>query len=233
MPTDHEVRRLAQVYKAYRDSAGVQAQWSYENPGNRAVLQERQRALARLLEEQQYLPLQSRIVLEIGCGSGNVLASLLKLGAQAEDLHGIDLIAERIVDAKAHYPNIDFQTVNAEQLEFPDKHFDLVLLFTVFSSILDSQMAHNVAEEVERVLKPGGAVVWYDFRYDNPRNRHVHGMTKTAIPTLFSGFDLHLHTITLLPPLARRLGRATSLLYPLLSCVPFLRTHYIGLLIKP
>jgi hypothetical protein len=103
---------------------------------------------------------------------------------------------------------------------------DMVLLFTVFSSILDHRMAENVATEVRRVLKPGGAVLWYDFRYDNPSNPHTRGMTKRHIRRLFPGFTLNLRTITSLPPLARRLGRATSWLYPVLAAGPFLRTHY-------
>jgi ubiquinone/menaquinone biosynthesis C-methylase UbiE len=232
MPTDSEVRRLIQVYKAYNESPDIQAQWSYDNPGNRAILRERERTLAQLLERRGLLPLHGRSVLEVGCGSGAILASLLRLGARTEDLHGIDLLAERIDAAKKRYPGIDFRAANGEQLDFPDAQFNLVLLFTVFSSILDSHMARNVAAEVTRVLKVGGAVIWYDFRYNNPNNPHVRGMNVAAIHTAFPEFDVDLHTITLLPPLARRLGRATPVLYPLLGRVPLLRTHYLGLLIK-
>jgi hypothetical protein len=94
-------------------------------------------------------------------------------------------------------------------------------------------MASNVAREIDRVLAHGGAIVWYDFRYNNPWNPHVRGMRRQNIQSLFPGYTLHLKTLTLLPPLARRLGHLTSSLYPLLSSLPFLRTHYLGLLIKP
>lgn len=94
-------------------------------------------------------------------------------------------------------------------------------------------MAHNVAAEVQRLLKAGGAVVWYDFRYNNPYNPHVRGMTKGHIQQLFPTFTFHLRTITLLPPLARRLGALTPLLYSRLARLPILRTHYLGLLVKP
>jgi ubiquinone/menaquinone biosynthesis C-methylase UbiE len=141
------------------------------------------------------------------------------------------LLPERIAEVRQRCPDLHFQCANAEQLEFPEASFDLVLLFTVFSSILDGQMARNVACEVTRVLKPGGAVLWYDFRYDNPRNPNVRGMTRRHIGTLFPGFQMHLHTITLFPALARRLGHLTSLLYPVLAAMPPLRTHYLGLLL--
>jgi hypothetical protein len=52
-------------------------------------------------------------------------------------------------------------------------------------------------------------------------------------PHIFLDYDAQLETITLLPPLARRLGFLTGWLYPTLAAVPWLRTHYIGLLNKP
>jgi len=93
-------------------------------------------------------------------------------------------------------------------------------------------MAGCVLTEVRRVLMPGGTVLWYDFRYNNPWNPHVRGMTKRHIRQFFPGFEMHLRTITLLPPLARRLGRLTPVLYPLLAAIPPLRTHYLGLLLR-
>ena len=94
-------------------------------------------------------------------------------------------------------------------------------------------MAANVAHEISRVLKPGGAVVWYDFRYDNPQNRNVRGLGQQEVEALFPGHAASLRTVTLLPPIGRRLGPATGLLYPLLSAFPPLRSHLIGLLVKP
>lgn len=230
--TVREVERLTRVYQAYHGSQAMQSQWSRENPGNRAIYQERQDTLAKLLRSHQLFPIGDRRVLEIGCASGEVLMSLPDLGAQPAGLHGVDLVAERIAIARQRYPDIDFQVGNAEALSFPESEFDLVYLFTVMSSILDARMAHNVAAEAARVLKPGGVIVWYDFRYSNPRNPHVRGISKRAIELLFPAFDLNLRTVTLLPPLARRLGRATTALYPLLTRVPLLRTHYLGLLVK-
>jgi SAM-dependent methyltransferase len=233
MPSQHEVERLAQVYRTYRESQAIQEQWDESSPGNRAILQERQRGIAGILGIHGFLPLADRRVLDVGCGSGKVLASLLELGAWPENLYGVDLLPERIAEARQRYPDLNFQCTNAEHLEFPDASFDLVLIFTVFSSILDEQMARNVAYEVIRVLQPGGAVLWYDFRYDNPRNPNVRGMTKQRIETLFPDFDIRLHAIILFPLLARCLGRLTPVLYPVLAAIPPLRTHYLGLLLKP
>lgn len=76
-------------------------------------------------------------------------------------------------------------------------------------------------------------MIWYHFRYNNPTNPNVRGMTKRLIRRFFPDFRMKLHSITLLPPLARRLGRLTPVLYPVLAAIPPLRTHYLGVLIRP
>lgn len=228
-----EVDRLTEVYRIYRESADVQALWDEQNSGNQEILKERQYETKKLLDSFGLLPLGERKILEVGCGSGKTLASLIELGAQSENLCGVDLLPDRIEEAQSRYPVLHFQCANAEQLDFPNASFDLILLFTVFSSILDGNMAKSVANEVYRLLKPGGAVLWYDFRYNNPRNRNVRGIDRSQIETLFPKLRTNLRTITLLPPLARRLRRFTPILYPMLSAIPILRTHYLGFLVKP
>jgi ubiquinone/menaquinone biosynthesis C-methylase UbiE len=145
----------------------------------------------------------------------------------------VDLVPEHVEAARRSFPEICFRTGNAEELDLPDACMDLVLLFMVFGSILDDQMAAQIAGEARRVLKPGGAVVWYDWRYPNPGNPHVRAIPRAMIRRLFPGFGLCLRSVTLLPPLARRLGRATPVLYPVLTKVPPLRAAYCGLLCKP
>jgi len=230
MPSEREVERLRKVYQGYREDERARARWNSANPGNRAIFDERRREMRKMLEMHGYLPLDDRRILEVGCGTGGVLAGLLEQGARPANLYGVDVLPERIEEASRLYPEFHFRLGNAEKLDFPDAYFQLVLFFTVFSSILDDGMAENVAREAIRVLQPGGAILWYDFRYDNPRNPHVRGVRRRRIVKLFQGLDLHLRTLTLLPPLSRRLGRLTPVLYPVLVKVPPLRTHYLGLL---
>ncbi len=230
--SDDEVQRIQRVYQGYQESGAATTRWDKRNPGNRAIVAERQSAVRRLLRDRGWLPLTDRRVLEVGCGAGAELARLLELGAEPKNLYGVDLLAERISDARARYPGLHFGVANAEHLGFPDSHFDLVMAFTLFSSILDGVMARQIATEIVRVLKPGGAVLWYDFRYDNPRNPNVRGVPRPRIEALFPESQLRLRSTTLLPPLARRLGRATPLIYPMLAIVPLLRTHYVGLVLR-
>jgi SAM-dependent methyltransferase len=230
MRGEHEVDRIAAVYRGYARESARATRWAVDNAGNRAIVAERQRVLGELLPPAR---LAIARILDVGCGDGDVLASFLALGARPERLVGVDLLPDEIERARARHPGLRFEVGNAEALETPDGAFDLVCLFTVFTSILDAAMAARVAAEVDRVLAPGGAVVWYDFRVDNPRNPHVRGVGRRRIEVLFPEYALHVRSVTVLPPLARRLGRATPWLYPVLARIPPLRTHWIGLLRKP
>lgn len=233
MQTVTEVRRLEAVYRRYAQENLAGSKWSPDNRGNVAIRKERDRVVGNLLDKAGLLPLGNRRVLEVGCGSGGVLARFQHWGGRTENLVGVDLMKERICMAREAYPEITFQQANAEDLPFSDSAFDLVVLYTVLSSVLSMVMSFNIARQVTRVLRPGGAIVWYDFRIRNPFNPHVRGVTRRGLAQLLPGFELRLQPVTLVPQLARHLGPLTQWLYPLLNAVPLLRTHYAGLLLKP
>jgi SAM-dependent methyltransferase len=226
-----ESDRIARAYHDLALRGG--ARWDQANPGNRAILAERRRLTTRVLESAGWLPLGDRRILEVGSGGGSELAWLQELGATPGRLYGVDLLPDRVAQARRAYPEIEFRQGNAEHLDFADSSFDLVLALTVFSSIFDESMARNVAGEIARVLKPGGGLFWYDVRYDSTSNPNVHAVRRPRVRSLFAGLTGNLHTITLAPPLARRLGPITGVAYPALALIPPLRSHLIGLLRKP
>ena len=233
METRTEVDRLKKVYQQYARRGFGESKWSKHNRGNRAIVEERARETRILLQSSGFFPLTDRRILDIGCGTGEQLGMFMEWGAKPENLFGVDLIPERIRTAQLNYPQIHFRLANAESLPFPDCSFGLVTAFTVFTSILSQQMAVNISAEIERVLTPGGGLLWYDFRMSNPFNRQVRGVSRKDIHRLFPGFGVALESISLLPLLARRLGALTDCLYVPLRSVPFLRTHFLGLLTKP
>ena len=226
-----EIRRIRTAY-AERERSLAQADFpDRSNPGYQRLVREYHDELQRLLADRlQPRSVSDCRILDVGCGFGIMLNWLHERGVPAQNLFGIDLLPNRIEIARKTFPNFTFVLGNAEQLEFAQAPFDLVLAFTVFSSILDDAMAKNVASSMSRMLAPGGAVVWYDMRYPNPSNPHLRAMTRRRIRQLFPGFELDLETISLLPPVARRLGHFTERMYPLLATLPFLRSHYLGFL---
>lgn len=224
----HEIDRLSRYYGDYH----AKSVWAKDTPGNRAIHDERTRALAKLAQRLPR-PVEQISMLDVGCGAGALLGLFASWGTPTHQLAGVDLMEDRVAAARAQWPGIDFQTVNAEQLPFDNERFHVVSTFTVFSSLLDRGLARRVAEEVGRVLKPGGVVLWYDLRVNNPSNPNVRGISFATVQELFPGYVVDVRTITLAPPLARRLGPATQIAYPILAALPVLRTHYLGTLQKP
>lgn len=145
----------------------------------------------------------------------------------------MDIDPSAIERARQEAPWATFIEASADRLPFPDHTIDVVLASVIFSSLPTEALERAVAREIERALRQGGWLVWYDLRRDNPWNPAVHGIDATRLASLFPGWQAQLRRTTLLPPLARRLGVTTALLYPLLERLPVLRSHLIGRLRSP
>jgi SAM-dependent methyltransferase len=227
MSVSDEQIRLSEVY-GDRARRLPRDYYSPFHPGNLFILQGRERALLRMLARAGLTDLTELQILDLGCGSGGDLRRMLDLGARPENLHGVDLLSERLEQARALAPHLHFQLADAQQLPFGEGTFDLVMQSTAFSSIVDPEVRSRVAQEMLRVLKPGGCVLWYDMRVTNPRNLDLVPMTAAEIARLFPGCERHLESVTLLPPLARRLAPSAWGLCGMLEAIPFLRSHLVG-----
>lgn len=207
--------------------------YAADDPGHRFLVRGQIRALDAALARHRLLPLGPKRVLEVGCGRGDWLRRLLARGATAERLHGVDLDGDRLAVARERCPGADLRTADAAALPWGDGAFDLVLQSTVFSSILDPEVRRTVAAEMRRVTAPDGAVLWYDFFFDNPCNRQVRGIGRRELARLFPGWRRDLRRTTLAPPLARPLARRSPRLADLLESLRVLDTHYFGVLRPP
>jgi len=225
-----EESRIRDAYSRRDDGA----RYAWMNPGHLFLLHERERRTLALLARSGFADLDGKRVLAVGCGRGTWLRSLIQWGARPELTFGVDLLPERIAEARRLCPaGVQLRCGNAADLEFPSGIFDLVLQSAVFTSILDPTLKRRIASEMLRVLRPGGMVLWYDYHVDNPANPDVRGVGRREIETLFAGCPLRLERITLLPPMARRLAPRSWLLCQLLERVPWLCTHYLGAIRQP
>jgi SAM-dependent methyltransferase len=185
--------------------------------------------IAELTREKMF-PLENRSVADIGCGSGTWLLEFAQW--EASQLHGIDLDESRIERAKIRFPSADLHVGDARQLPWQDSSMDLVSQFTVFTSILSSTMKKKIAREMWRVVKPGGVILWFDFRFNNPRNQSVQGISSNEIHALFPDCSIRLRRVSLAPPLARRIVPISWIAATCLEKIPMLRTHYLGIIRK-
>ena len=187
-------------------------------------LAERERALRRWLKESGVDPAAARVI-EVGCGTGGNLEMLLRLGFQASHLTGVELMEDRLAEARRRLP-AKVELIAGDALDVSGA-FDVVLLFTVFTSLLDADYRARLASRVWRAVKPGGGVLWYDFCFDNPRNPDVAGIPVKAVCALFPEGAMRSRRITLAPPLARAVVRVHPSLYRALNAIPLLRTHVL------
>jgi SAM-dependent methyltransferase len=192
----------------------------------------RVRVAAGLLHQTKRFPLPASRCLEVGYGSAGWLPDLLQWGVREANLCGVELDPTRARTAQQLLPAADLQVGNGMALPWEDETFSLVVLSTVFSSILDSRMRQAVAREALRVTAPGGAVLCYDLARNNPANRHVRRVTRREWLQLFPGVEAVMRSVTLAPPLARAVAPRSWVLAQLLDGVPFLRTHLIVVLLK-
>jgi ubiquinone/menaquinone biosynthesis C-methylase UbiE len=175
----------------------------------------------------------STTVLDIGCGEGHWLRRFIREGAFPENVVGVDLLPDRIAKARQFCPPlVSLFCCDASQMPFPDGSFDLLLSMTVFSSILDSNLRRALAAEMLRVLRPGGAIIWYDFHVNNPRNPDVRRVTSDEIHELLRPCRIDLERVTLAPPIGQVVAEF-EWVYSLLSRIRILSTHYLGWIQKP
>ena len=105
---------------------------------------------------------------DLGCGSGQLA---IEMARKAPGLHvtGIDLSEKMIADARqsaqrvALEDRVDFRLGNVEEIPFPDQSLDLVLST---ASLHHWTKPVKVLNEIDRVLKPGGAYFVFDLRRD-------------------------------------------------------------------
>ena len=234
-----ERHRIQQEY-ARREREIDSSRYLATAPAEVVMRQERFAVAGRLLESNNAVPRMGDSVLEIGCGQSGWLPDMLSLGLATHDLHGIDLDASRIAKARTKLGAACLVQGDANQLPWPDGSFRLVILSTVVSSILDSSVRTQVCAEAERVLAPGGAVLWYDLARNNPRNPGVRRVTKQELEQLFPTLSASTARVTLAPPLLRSLvgtkppgrGRVAHWLAGTAALLPLLRTHCLAVLKK-
>jgi len=93
-------------------------------------------------------------LLEVGCGAGRYTRAFLHYRPDLQ-VYGCDISHVALAEARQADPTgrIEYKLGDALNLPYEDAGFDIVVLFDVFEHVTDVGKA---ADEVARVLKPGG-----------------------------------------------------------------------------
>ncbi len=95
-------------------------------------------------------------VLEIGCGTGELLASI-----QGKNKVGIDFSPAMIDIAKQQYPTLDLRVMNAEDLQL-DQKFDVIILSNLIGFLDDVQA---VFQQLNKVSHPQTKIIVTYYNY--------------------------------------------------------------------
>jgi len=232
-PVDAEAREILRIRAEYeRRRKEIPADfYSLGRPTNLFFDTQLVRGCIASLKHEGMFPLEGLSVADVGCGAGRWLLEFAQW--EATDLHGIELDEARLERARARLSSTaDLRVGDARFLPWAPNSFDLVSQFTLFSSILSPSVKQQVAAEMLRVLKPGGLILWFDLRIDNPRNTNVRGIPAGEIRSLFPNCPVRLRRVTLAPPIARLVVPISWLAAEILERIPFLRTHYLAVIRK-
>ena len=218
-----ELERIRAEYARRAQDPRYQEWYADSNAANRFIEQDRDATIRAALKQFPHI-LENARVLDVGCGSGHELWKW-RQETEEKNLCGVDLLETRVRRGRELFPTLALSCADASVLPFPDGVFDVVMQFTVFSSILDVSLRYQVAQEMARVLKPRGVILWYDYWF-NPTNSQTGGVTRCEIRKLFPQFAMCVSRVTLAPPLARIVAPRSLQWCARLNRIPFLRSHY-------
>ncbi len=224
-----ERRRIESVYRLREAGNDLYAPWQ---AGEIFMSSERKRIAAMMLHRIGKFPKRGDHCLEIGYGRLGWMADLISWGLKETDLHGIELDTGRAAVAQEALSGADLRTGDATKLPWQSGSFNMVISSTVFSSILNDEARKALASEIERVLRPGGVLVWYDMAVKNPQNADVRGIRRKELENLFPSLKCHVRSVTLAPPIARIAAKRSWTLATVLGAIPFLRTHLLAVFVK-
>lgn len=226
MSDQAEQERINHVYRQWQNGTGL-ARQAWHEPDNVSEAAARSRVLARLLACTVGKDLSAVRVLDVGCGNGGFLRQLIDWGATPAHLAGTELQQDRLDHARLHTaPGVRWHLGQLDA--FPDNSMDLVCAQTVFSAILDEDQRRKLADEMWRVLKPGGWTMILDVRYSSPRNTGIRKVTDVELLRFWPTDERLYRTLILASPLSRIMSRLPWLVPEMLSaCVPLLRSHFV------
>lgn len=135
----------------------------------------------------------SRKILDMGCGEGTRLATLIKIEHPKipQKIYGVDASEIAIELAKKNYPGITFKVGDLEKLPFKDKEFDLLISAYVFEHLTNPE---KVIVEAMRLLAKDGKLVIIAPNFGSP-NRRSPNSTEGKFQKLWRGLISDLRSL--------------------------------------
>lgn len=108
-------------------------------------------------------------LLDVGCGVGKIHAHLAPI---FRSVTGTDVSPESLAVARATYPGLSYVAYDGERLPYDDRSFDLTMAICVFHHVPPAGW-QGLADEMLRVLRPGGMSLVIEHNPFNPVTRRI------------------------------------------------------------
>lgn len=155
--------------------------------------------------------LRRQRIVDVGCGDGRWLGYLERSGADPAKLAGTDLSPERVARARECCRTTNLTVSSAFRLPYDDDAFDIALLILVMHNVEEDDLRAQLASELVRIVRPGGAVIYNDGS-GAWRAPHFRPTTKDELARWFAPLQLVARRGSYLHP---RIRRGRRLLLPL------------------
>lgn len=132
----------------------------------------RLRAVGQALSRAKVSMNSNMKILDIGCGTGDLIESLMKHGEP--EITGLDISDKTIEYAKrrfAAHEKVRLLTAGVEEMDFPSSSFDMVIGINILQHIADEQVFFKAIENIVRVTKMDGHILVMDFSPIKVANR--------------------------------------------------------------
>lgn len=184
--------RLAETYDrsvANRRSRGYQPHENYE----------------QVLSTAASLVSHCKLVCEVGIGTGNLAARLVKQGIS---VIGVDQSRQMLLRARQKLPRVELREGNFLALPLEDHQVDAVVTTYALHHLTDKDKQQAI-DEMVRVVKPGGRIVIGDnmFLDENARAREREQLLSAGLEEIWEEIqDEYLTTAAFLSELLRQHG---------------------------
>lgn len=102
-------------------------------------------------------------ILDVGCGLGST-TNLIAQNFKNAEIIGINISEKQIAVAKDIYPDLDFQVMDATNLEFQDESYDLIISI---EAAFHFNTRKDFLQQAFRVLRTGGQLIFTDMLFHN------------------------------------------------------------------
>jgi SAM-dependent methyltransferase len=123
--------------------------------------------------------------LEVGCGYGRMTGWIADYAAENV---AIEPNEDALADAKRLFPDVEFRSTLASDLDAPDDSFDLVVAWTVFTHVPPDALKAS-AHELKRVARPDATILLTEHT-EGDRGRVAWPRSKAEYESVFDPYEV-------------------------------------------